>query len=156
MKALIIGNGFDLNLGLPTSYNDFVDSAEFKRLLLKENKLAEHLSEIKKEKRWVDIEHEFIDYSRTGNNASFYSEYISLKKALIQYLKNIDYSKIDEKSKAYSLLSNNLKASGANVILNFNYTDAVESIVRRYSNKLTQVIYIHGEIVSFLVEIFHP
>ena len=34
-SALIIGNGFDLSLGLSTSYMDFVNSDEFQILLWK-------------------------------------------------------------------------------------------------------------------------
>lgn len=35
MKILIIGNGFDLNLGLKTSYKDFIQSEHFKDLVAK-------------------------------------------------------------------------------------------------------------------------
>ena len=36
-SALIIGNGFDLSLGLSTSYMDFVNSDEFQILLNMQN-----------------------------------------------------------------------------------------------------------------------
>lgn len=39
-SALIIGNGFDLSLGLSTSYMDFVNSDEFQILLNMQNQLA--------------------------------------------------------------------------------------------------------------------
>ena len=31
--ALIIGNGFDLDLGLPSKYSDFMDSPEWRNIL---------------------------------------------------------------------------------------------------------------------------
>ena len=31
--ALIIGNGFDLDLGLPSKYSDFIDSPEWRNIL---------------------------------------------------------------------------------------------------------------------------
>lgn len=33
--AIIIGNGFDINLGLPTGYEDFIVSPQFERLINK-------------------------------------------------------------------------------------------------------------------------
>lgn len=42
-SALIIGNGFDLSLGLSTSYMDFVNSDEFQILLNMQNQLAIYL-----------------------------------------------------------------------------------------------------------------
>jgi|GEM_PF-3326905 hypothetical protein len=42
--VLIIGNGFDLNFGLKTSYSDFLSSKQFKNLIESNNKLALHLS----------------------------------------------------------------------------------------------------------------
>lgn len=41
-SALIIGNGFDLSLGLSTSYMDFVNSDEFQILLNMQNQLVEN------------------------------------------------------------------------------------------------------------------
>ncbi len=37
--VIIIGNGFDLSLGLKTSYNDFVESNYFESLLKEDNHL---------------------------------------------------------------------------------------------------------------------
>lgn len=42
-SALIIGNGFDLSLGLSTSYMDFVNSDEFQILLNMQNQLTIYL-----------------------------------------------------------------------------------------------------------------
>lgn len=67
-KILIIGNGFDLNLGLKTSYSDFLASDEFLELSEdSSNLLVSYLNEqaksSRKDRLWVDIEHELKSYA---------------------------------------------------------------------------------------------
>ena len=54
----IIGNGFDLNLGLKTSYTNFVNGNEFKSLLNTDNFLADYLSNKHDLQNWIDVENE--------------------------------------------------------------------------------------------------
>lgn len=57
-SALIIGNGFDLSLGLSTSYMDFVNSDEFQILLNMQNQLAIYLkvnAELQKLMKYLQI-----------------------------------------------------------------------------------------------------
>ena len=63
----VLGNGFDLDLGLKTSYSQFIKSKYFKRHLrqkssTKQNTFAHivmcHLNETHINSTWVDIEHE--------------------------------------------------------------------------------------------------
>jgi hypothetical protein len=63
-KILITGNGFDLNMGLKTSYQDFLKSDEFKRLLVASNdkRLLNYLHAVQGEKNWVDIEDELKNF----------------------------------------------------------------------------------------------
>ncbi|ALU75278.1 hypothetical protein F7642_10905 [Tenacibaculum finnmarkense genomovar ulcerans] len=56
--VIIIGNGFDLSIGLKTSYSDFIKSIEFQELLKNENLLAKHLNGIHTLQNWIDIENE--------------------------------------------------------------------------------------------------
>lgn len=60
----IIGNGFDLNLGFPTSYNDFIQSQYFKALVNSNNHLAKELQKIQNLTNWIDVENEVVNYSR--------------------------------------------------------------------------------------------
>lgn len=64
MKTLLIlGNGFDLDLGLNTSYADFVRSDIFKNELEnKENRLAIKIKEDYEHKGWVDVELSIKNY----------------------------------------------------------------------------------------------
>lgn len=61
-SALIIGNGFDLSLGLSTSYMDFVNSDEFQILLNMQNQLAIYLKVNAELQNWIDIENELKLY----------------------------------------------------------------------------------------------
>lgn len=93
-KILIIGNGFDLNLGLKTSYKDFLESPEFGDLVERGSDLASYLRRIQgynkriqgynTEMLWVDVEYELKDYSVYWKN---------LNHLLDQYLKS-DYSNL--------------------------------------------------------------
>ena len=55
-NVLVIGNGFDLSLGLSTSYMDFVNSDEFQILLNMQNQLAIYLKVNAELQNWIDIE----------------------------------------------------------------------------------------------------
>jgi len=58
--VVIIGNGFDLNLGRKTSYKDFIQSDQFKELIQSKNSLCIDLNNQLQERNWVDIEMEFM------------------------------------------------------------------------------------------------
>ena len=119
-SALIIGNGFDLSLGLSTSYMDFVNSDEFQILLNMQNQLAIYLKVNAELQNWIDIENELKLYSKNEDNAKFKTEYEALCKQLVVYINNIDYSSINKNSKAYEVLTN-LSSTKNNIILDFNY-----------------------------------
>ena len=81
--VVIVGNGFDLDLGYSTSYNDFVESKWFKALLDEDNippeliledkyadkmqiypnGLAKYIKEQKEYNNWVDLEECIIRYA---------------------------------------------------------------------------------------------
>lgn len=106
-KILIIGNGFDINLGLNTKYSDFINSEQFQNLVKSNNHLAAYLQKIHSGKNWVDIEHELKDYETVINNQSkanlmfskptlmpedrpikCKADFVELKNALIEHLKS--------------------------------------------------------------------
>lgn len=128
-SALIIGNGFDLSLGLSTSYMDFVNSDEFQILLNMQNQLAIYLKVNAELQNWIDIENELKLYSKNEDNAKFKTEYEALCKQLVVYINNIDYSSINKNSKAYEVLTN-LSSTKNNIILDFNYTASTRLIFK--------------------------
>lgn len=61
-NLLIIGNGFDLDLGLPTKYSNFIESKYFKKQNIRRgSKLFKYISETYHDKKWIDIENELKD-----------------------------------------------------------------------------------------------
>lgn len=78
---VILGNGFDLDIGLPTSYNAFVESEVFKKFLSFEP--SKHQGKFKNQitrdiglmhcvlnekvrNKWVDLEIFLTDYAKEG------------------------------------------------------------------------------------------
>lgn len=134
-KTIIIGNGFDLNLGLPTSYSHFVNSEYFTRLI-STNKLCRYLADTYQKCNWVDIEASLKEYAEEMDNPkTFFSDYTTLKKALMRYLETITYS-IDKNSVAYKFIGDccyecfrPAAAKSHITILNFNYTKSVSKVI---------------------------
>ncbi|WP_417551802.1 AbiH family protein [Marinomonas fungiae] len=147
--VLIIGNGFDLNLGLKTSYKDFISSEFFTRNLEDSSlPLFKHLEDINKT-NWIDIEKELVNYSKSEvETYAFLSEYKKLCEELKSYIKSIELNDVDKNSHAYRLLEN-IKGKQF-LILNFNYTDSVEVILNSLGVPQYRIdesiIHVHGSV----------
>jgi hypothetical protein len=133
-KVIIIGNGFDLSLRLPTDYKDFMASQRFKNLT-PNNKLANFLQERLHqigERNWIDVERELKLYAQfpepQKDPKKFKADYLDLSYALFQYFKNLEYSRIDRQSPAIHLLKNVIKEEVA--IIDFNYTNSTQIILQ--------------------------
>lgn len=147
--CIIIGNGFDINLGLPTSYTDFVKSAHFDDMVKRGNELAKYLKSKFELQNWIDIENELKTYSLERSDASFKSNYELLIFALINYLNELDYSMMKPDSAAYRLIESISETCDNFNILDYNYTKSIEILLR---NKLidestikNSLIKVHGE-----------
>ena len=134
-KVIIVGNGFDLNLGLPTSYNNFVTSTVFRDLVKSGSKVAQHIQAVKNINNWVDIELELVRCANAAN-PSFKSEYAELCNALCEYLNAIDVEKVaDKNSLAWKILheasfthtNHNIKET---LVVNFNYTNCFDILCK--------------------------
>lgn len=141
-NLLVIGNGFDLNLGLPTTYNNFVESDIWKRMYEKRSKekeipsLIDFLYGKKLMERWFDIEAALLDYVSPKADGSFVNtpdvdkvDYELVCKALADYLLNLfkKGSDVNKKLKAMEetpagkLLKEYYKYSDS-ILYSFNYT----------------------------------
>lgn len=123
--ALVIGNGFDLNLGFKTDYCDFIESDDFKALL-QDNALAQYLHNAYNLKNWIDIEAALPVYSqRSGgirmSRSEVKEDFMQLKKALTNYLLSINTANVTVNSFVTRLLDELLHNEKL-VIINFNYT----------------------------------
>jgi hypothetical protein len=124
---LIVGNGFDLNLGLKTSYKDFISSPIFESIISK-NYLATHLKEKLELNNWVDIELELKNYTRL-NDENLKADYYNLSEILHTFLSQIDTSKINLDSHSYKLIESlNLNDLA---IVDFNYTESIFNIIKQ-------------------------
>ena len=137
--ALIIGNGFDMDMGLPSKYSDFADSPEFHDLARRmhdmfseeerKNSLVLQIQKASFNSNWFDIEEEIHKY--VVNHQSLdeniirmvRSEFDSLKKALANYLKRITSNFTADNSKLSTALHYRMRECPLTVTeIYFNYT----------------------------------
>jgi hypothetical protein len=150
-KILITGNGFDLNMGLKTSYKDFLKSYEFKRIkdASNDNGLLTYLSTVKIVEGWTGVEHELKKYIQKNLNIDSKKlevEFIQLKEALTNYLFSIEnYFRVKNrrdnnlkihKPIAYELLIE----ENFSKIITFNYTNIFLDLGH------FKYVYIHGSL----------
>ena len=122
ITTIIIGNGFDINLGLPTSYTHFIQSPQFADLIGRGNRLAEYLKKKHELQNWVDIENELKRYSIEEADNNYKDDFSSLCFQLINYINNIDYNLINTSSIGYGLIESFSENPNKFVVLDFNYT----------------------------------
>lgn len=156
--VLVIGNGFDKNIGMSTSYKEFMGSENFNDLLTKENNLLAKYLNYKKScyrENWIDLEKELGSYARIMSSGAkiideipktlrgdtninniqdaFRQDFNSLCLALKNYLKeveNIEYP--NEKvanSVAYKLIKDIIRERKPYYVVNFNYTNFVKKTI---------------------------
>ena len=98
-KILILGNGFDLDLGLKTSYTDFANSDIWENLIgniyYPDSDLLGALYDAKTKEAWFDIEKTMNDYVRSIKPDRLVKKiitkdedtFIKVSEALLKYLK---------------------------------------------------------------------
>ena len=149
--VLVIGNGFDLDLDLPTSYSDFMNSSLFLDFLQEETIRKYHKYEITKDnilqylhqqknlKNWIDIEVELKSLATKTTNdinekghtypkKNVASEEIEqsfevLRKQLCWYLNMMPYDFINKNSFSIRLLGIVNQYPELCEIISYNYTD---------------------------------
>lgn len=154
-STLIIGNGFDLNLGLKTSYKDFLNSEEFQVLLEKENVLADHLYKKSEIKLWIDLELELIDFSMNLYDnkevtTNFRREFQTVVEQFTKYINNLNYDNLNTNSDAIKVIKDflNNESTHNKKIINFNYSKSLEIVLKHiglsYDNIEKLEIRAHG------------
>jgi len=124
----IIGNGFDLNLGMPTSYQDFLQSKYFPEST-EEGSLAWTLRKKADSQLWVDIELELAEYSRkNAERVTFEAEYQELRVALSNYINSLEIPSDSQSTHAAKLIQK-IAQGGDFKIVNFNYTSTVKQLL---------------------------
>ena len=164
--AIILGNGFDIDLGLPSKYSDFIKSNEWahvlKRLKLflldrnyKNHSLVAQLQFASDELLWFDIEEEIHKFvlSHSENTdldiRDIRNEFNMIRTALSDYLKRVSKElerKANEDRLSYRLLFQ-LQACPMSIIeIYFNYTNPSLFLPIATYYKNAQFTYVHGSL----------
>ena len=168
----VIGNGFDLDLGLKTSYGDYMDSVFFKKYTeevvygidqkteIRDN-LFKYLENKRDLQKWIDIETELLKIAtrkrtvtkgginkQVPNVSTLDVEYTFelLHEALCSYLEDLDYSAVNKDATALKVLKC-IIAHPLSKIVTYNYTDIykLESFVGQIN---CPIDYVHGNILD--------
>lgn len=163
--ALIIGNGFDVDMGLPSKYSDFIESKEWEDVLkrtrpcffpfedYRESSLLWELLQASTDPCWFDIEeaiHQFVIKHKDNTEEAIRQirwEFDLVRKGLQKYLQGISKDfKADENKLGYRLLTSlqNSPLSIFEIIFNYTYPHDFLKI-QTYYPKL-HVSFVHGEL----------
>lgn len=171
----LLGNGFDLNLGLKTAYKDFYSF--YQNTSTNKDLKSELIEEIKQNKNeWSDFE---FNFGKFTNKTDSPKDFINLCKDVSYFLKSYikeqeDRLDIDDelpkvfinnlihpeecllpkyKNKIIAYRNNNLLTSHVVNTITFNYTKSLEIIIDKYKDKNTLPV-INGATVG-IEEIEH-
>lgn len=165
-NIFVIGNGFDLDLGMMTKYSDFAQSSywPFSDSPVDQGQLYSYLYQYKQnlediEKiNWFDLEEALLNFATQPERYTYSEEsvkqdkicFLNLKSQFSEYLKDAQ-SKL-ENNKTNQTSINVLKAIQANGyfrnIYSFNYTDffALSKTYAYYTPK--NIEYMHGSLTN--------
>lgn len=149
--CLIIGNGFDKNLGLATGYRDFMESNVFLKLLRNSNSVARYFLSIVKEnplsENWIDLEKELYKLTIGRKASHIKDDYYLIISGLKEYLSSLNYNELNIDSQAFDLIIKP-DIGDSLQIFNFNYTPTVQNIIKL--KKLKQIVanvtHVHGSL----------
>lgn len=148
-RTLVLGNGFDLDAGLKTSYSDFVRSSywPFNHSSKVQNidTLASYLKEKSLLNTWFDVEEALYEYAKEGLGRATLGgfnigdqdkkDFTTLKSSLTSYLHNQEeYFEKNNGSTAIAVLKALLASREQTKIYSFNYT-SLQKIAIRYAIK---------------------
>lgn len=160
LTVLIIGNGFDLDLGMHTSYRDFANSDYWPYKHRTYDKgLGKYFNDKKHTEKWLDLENEFANYTLSLIETSLEDEtqirhdkgdYNILTSKLKEFIKaEQDNLHIAENEVTARKVLQNLVKHPNYFIHTFNYTDIV-SIARKLELHINsnRVEYMHGNLAN--------
>lgn len=170
--ALIVGNGFDIDMGLPSRYSDFIRSKEWNdavsgfNIYLQQKDYQNHsliaqLQMASTNSQWFDIEqeiHRFI-VSHPDNTKKdvrdIRSEFEVIKKALTNYLKRITSTFTADNSKISTALHYRMRECPLTVTeIYFNYTYPHQYIKLPIQQEIFNgaqhwVTFVHGSLKDY-------
>lgn len=161
--TLVLGNGFDLDAGLKTSYKDFAKSDYWpfgnSRQVYGHDTLGSYLRERSELNTWFDVEESLYEYSNVGLGKATIRgcdldsqdriDFNRLKSSLTSYLSDQEESfNVRSDSIGIAVLNALITSKYDMKIYSFNYTN-LQNIGKKY--KLSDTItceHIHGSILN--------
>ena len=157
-RVFIIGNGFDIGLGLKTSYKDYyADSSTWPKIVPNRyDSLMRYLMDAKSNIRtWFDLEKAMSNYvHRNGNSIagkdllSDKNAYDAIKKGLIEYLKKQEDSFSGTMCPPLERLISFYNQEGNNRVYSFNYTDPNKFLKKCGVDKHISITHVHGSLAN--------
>lgn len=154
---LIIGNGFDLDMGLHTRYSEFWDSDRWKEIknTCPEQYLIKSLEKYRITNHWFDLESGLQDgaakllrkLNDNFDNCQYYESFQILKSELKRYIKNQQETFAPQTNSVAEQILHSIDSNKSlKSIYTFNYTDIIDISKRFHISKLPPVNYIHGSL----------
>lgn len=158
-RTLVIGNGFDLDAGLKTSYGDFVRSSywPFNHASKVQNidTLASYLKEKSLLNTWFDVEEALYEYAKEGLGRATLNgfgigdqdkrDFTTLKSSLASYLQSQeDNFELNNNSTAIAVLYALLTCGEQTKIYSFNYTNLRKIAIRYTITEEFSCEHMHG------------
>lgn len=154
-RLLIIGNGFDLDLGRNTRYSDFAKSEFWPKNL--KSQLYRYLSQKSQIEKWFDLEGELANYvQKMENTVSSYRALIPataqedaqdfkiIVASMISYLQSVQRKNVKTDTLAAKVFSLACENSTFSKIYSFNYTD-LNIVARQFLlPEMSNIEYVHG------------
>ena len=158
MKILIIGNGFDLDLGMKSRYSDFMSSQTW--IKAKDDNslplcnLIRYLEEKKNKEAWFDVESELLNYALEITEGTYRSPqeddrtgFEILQYFLRKYLrKEQENYKLNVAPVAVRVMRAVVENGFFDEIFTFNYTDINKTLAKAGVNCSIPVTYMHGSL----------
>ena len=158
-NLFILGNGFDLDLGFPTSYKHFYENDNaignggfpFVKGGMDYSALGRFVLEHACINGWFSLEDVLAKYGSrrvfsNGESPTFDKEdYLKLVSSLSLYLKSIDYSTPNKDSVAARVLKALCDCMLPPTVYTFNYTD-ITAIADTLGSPVGNVSFIHGSL----------
>lgn len=161
--ALVLGNGYDLDLGLPTKYSDFADSKnkEWNNFLnmtgtiIKQyfrTEFVDHMQQAREKELWFDIEREICSFAERHRNllpeqiSLIRNQFENLVENLRLYIARVavqNYKK--DESLAESILRKLNSIQHPVVIYTYNYTDSFKICGIEKEDNI-KMYYVHGSL----------
>lgn len=157
-KVLIIGNGFDLDLGWKTRYSDFANS-KFWIGDSYSSDLKSRLNQDKNIEKWFDLEMSLLNYAKADESGYHSSPYEytkerdkqcfkELTQGLSSYLKAEENKPVDKGSVAAKVLRGILSNGYFTSIYSFNYTSLYQIAHQLGFPSDFRYEHVHGSVAS--------